>query len=342
MHRQARTFSDALSMLPAACLRAPTVHFLLIGAVLFGIDSWRPGRPFVEPPQPLREPVVITAARIEEIRSEFAVRTGISPSPADETALIEAAIEEELLYREAIALGLDRGDRSVRWRLIQKMQFLMDDATQDTDLYGRAVELGLDRDDPVIRRLLIQKMRLLATLSVNAEEPTDAELQTYLEAHPDRFLQPATLDMSHVFLSAQKRGTGVGDAARALLQQLRSQSPGITEAPRLGDPFPLGHQFRGHSQHQLTKIFGGDFARAAMELTPRSWSEPLRSPYGLHLVWVDSKAPARLPALTAVRRQVKQALHAQRRAERLTETLQRLRKEYGVRIETTDALSGNV
>lgn len=343
MRRLGRSVFTPPISLPVACARSPAVHFLLIGAVLFGLDRSRPMPPPADAPAPVRKPIVITAAQIETIRTGFIQRTGVPPSPADEAALIDAAVEEELLYREALARGLDRGDRSIRWRLAQKMRFLSDDPTRDVaDLHRRALELGLDRDDVVIRRLLIQKMRLVATLGVKSEELSDAELQNYLRRHADRFRQPGTVSLSHVFFSAEKRGEAVADAARALLQRLRSQSVSVDAARRLGDAFPLGHHFDAHSQHQLAKMLGGDFARAAMALTPGQWSEPVRSAYGVHLVWVHASTPPRLPALAAVRGQVTQALLAERRAKRLAETLQRLRTQYGVRVERTAAApSGN-
>ena len=115
---------------------------------------------------------------------------------------------------------------------------------------------------------------------------------------------------------------------------LVSRSVPRDQGARLGDPFPLGWEFRSASEHGLAKIFGAEFAEQAMQLTPGHWSGPIPSPYGLHLVFVTEKVPPRAPALEAVRSRVLQRLVAERRNAHLANTLRRLREEYEVRIES--------
>jgi parvulin-like peptidyl-prolyl isomerase len=69
------------------------------------------------------------------------------------------------------------------------------------------------------------------------------------------------------------------------------------------------------------------------DLEPGTWSEPIRSPYGLHLVWVSERDVANVPALDAVRSRVLSAYRAERRAEYLTRMVDELRAAYEVRIE---------
>src|SRR5262249_3652597 len=143
---------------------SPLFHFLAGGAVLFTL---------VHAPRPAAlsgsrgasvDPVVITAADVARMRAAYTGETGLQPKAADEVALIEKAVEEELLYREAVARGLDRNDRSVRNWLIEQMRGLADDDASDEEtLYAQARALELDRKDLVVRRILVQKMRLLAS-----------------------------------------------------------------------------------------------------------------------------------------------------------------------------------
>lgn len=306
----------------------------------------------VLPPAPVarrpvaRPSIVITAPQIEELRADFARQTGSLPGPAQEAALIDDAIDDELLYQEARARGLDRGDRSIRFRLIEKMHFLKQDTEADMDadpdvdddaLYREALEIGLDRDDAVIRRILTKKMRLLAGRWAAAGDPSEEELQEYFRAHRDRYRQPRRVSLSHVFLR-RDRPRAVPDAdARRLLGELQSAALGADGAIGRGDVFALGHHFRSKSQHDLQKIFGADFAAAVIAASPGAWIGPVRSPYGVHLVWIGDVEPERVADLASVRKQVEQTLRTERREAGVRRTLEELRQQYEVRVEAATA-----
>jgi len=322
-------------------LRAPAVHFVVLGGLLFG------AQPFLFPPEQAarltveRPPIVITAAQIDQLRAEFVRQSGTEPTAADEQSLIRQAIDDELLYQEALVRGLDRGDRSIRWRMIQKMHFLSSkDGEEEPEspggdqvLYEQALALGLDRDDVVIRRLLSQKMRLLAGQWAVAEPPTEEELRDYLRDHADSYHQPARASLSHVFLSREKRpGTLVDDADRLLTAFLAGSTP-ADDAVSRGDVFALGHQFRSKSQHDLQKIFGTEFAAAVMSGTPGTWLGPIRSPYGMHLVWIDTLIPERVSEFADVRTQIEQSVRSEKREEGFRALLEQLREAYEIRVE---------
>jgi peptidyl-prolyl cis-trans isomerase C len=137
----------------------------LLGVLLFAIER------AVAPPSADQE-IVVSAPAVAAMREEFRRRTGRVPSATDERSLVDAHVAEEILVREAIALGLDRGDPIVRRRLVQKMQAL------------------LENTEPV-------------------PEPSDAELEAYLAAHAARYASPDRVSLTHVFVSAQRAG---GDA----------------------------------------------------------------------------------------------------------------------------------
>lgn len=312
----------------------PLAHFLALGAALFGLDVWlRPSAGLLErgeaPP-----PVVITTKRVEQIRADFVRSTGMHLTPEDGEALIRREIDEELLYREALARGLDRWDRSIRYRLVQKMRFLKDvPEGAEEELHREALELGLGRDDVVVRRLLIQKMRLIAGISGEGKEPTEAELQAYLNRRRDKYLRPARVTLSQVFLSAQRRGAMLERDAEALLQKLEAGAVRPEDSERYGDLFPLGRSVGSASRHHLEKLYGPNFAREVMVLPVGAWSGPVRSSYGLHLVWVEAHEAARETSLDSVRSQISHRLREERRNASAREFLERLRQAYTVRVE---------
>ena len=141
--------------------RAPALHFLALGGLLFAVQAgWRAWT--VVDPVPVAQ-LVVTAAQVEQLRRDLTLQNGYRPSPRALRTAIEAAIDEEVLYREALATGLDRGNEMIRQRLVQIAGFVAESPDQDEQaLYETALRLGLDRSDVVVRRQLAEFMRLAA------------------------------------------------------------------------------------------------------------------------------------------------------------------------------------
>lgn len=302
-------------------LRHPALHFLVLGGLLFAAE-----RALHRPPARVvvRAPIVVDAARIRE---EFSERSGLVPTASDEAVLVERAIEEELLYREALARGLDRNDRSIRHRLSEKMRFLSPEADRTPEEYYRgALALGLDRDDVIVRRMLVEKMRLLIAAAGAAGEPDDVALAAQVAAHPERYGQPTRVRLFQVFA-----GSSAADADR-LLAELRDSRATPRDAVARGLPFPLGSRIGPSSERQLARLFGVDFAREALALPIGAWGGPVASTYGFHVVWVEGREDAEAPTLASVRGRAREDLRAGQRPERLREALETLRSHYEVRV----------
>jgi hypothetical protein len=90
-------------------LRTPLLHFLIGGAALFWL---------VRGSTPPIAPVIVTAGDVSRLRLDYTRETGLEASPADEAALVDKAIREELLFREPLAHGLDQPARSVHTWLV--------------------------------------------------------------------------------------------------------------------------------------------------------------------------------------------------------------------------------
>jgi hypothetical protein len=309
--------------------RRPALHFALIGAVL--LASYRAWSLWAGPGDAAgREAIVISAENRRDIEAEFQARWGTAPSAAQARALLNHAVEEELLYRAARALAMDFQDASVRRRLFEKARAVNLRPTGGTDMAQEAVALGLD-DDIVIRRLLAEKMRLLLQEDASGDVVSDAEIAAHLERNRERFLQPETVTFTQVFLSSDRRGREVAAAAAAARAELGGGPPSDRSA-RLSDPFPLGGRL-SYTAVQLSGRFGKPFADQVLALPPRLWSQPIASPYGLHLVWVDEHRAAQLPSLDDVRAPIRVAIIKERAARNLQRGLAQLRALYDVRIE---------
>ena len=100
--------------LPTRLLREPLLHFSLLGALLFGADhlmATRKGDPHL---------IVISADIDADARKLFVDAKGRAPNAADLGVLRTRWFDNEVLYREGLALGVDRGDAAIRERVIFK------------------------------------------------------------------------------------------------------------------------------------------------------------------------------------------------------------------------------
>jgi hypothetical protein len=311
-------------------LSAPAVHFVLLGGALFLLVGSRP------PASPSRaeDAIVLTVADVERLRRAWADQHGTPPNAAEEARVVETALDEEVLHREALALGLDRDDPLVRERLVQLARLLDEGPVEDEEaLEGSARALGLERTDVVVRRYLVQAVRLLAAGPRGTNLPTEAALTAYFDQHRDEFANPSRVRLTHVYLSADRRGAALDREAAALLHRFRRERIAPDVAPTLGDPFARGSDIALEAEAALDRTFGPGFAVAVAELPQASWNGPVRSAYGLHLVWVHERVPARVPALAEVRSRVVLRLLRERRDARVRAVTAALRKRYEIRVD---------
>lgn len=315
----------------------PLVHFVVLGALLLTARRELVDDERVPHAVPRRDPIVITRQRARELADEFQRRGNAAPSPAQRRALVAQAVDEEVLLREARVLGLELGDGSIRRRLVEKMRLVGDRPGRSEDALVRdAQALGLD-DDVVIRRLLVEKMRIELRRGSGETGISDEDLAAHLERHRAEFEQPARVTFTQVFLAADSRGPRLAADAQRMLTRLRSTEAPLGDLTALSDPFPLGTQLRAYTHLQVIGRFGKPFADAVAGLEQGAWSGPIASPFGMHLVRVDEKVPARLPAIDEVRPAVTRAVLREQAEQRLARGLAELRSLYEVRDETSEA-----
>lgn len=300
-------------------LRSPLLHFLAIGGLLVVARAW-----LVVPR------VELDADRVAEIADGFEARTGRRPLHAELEPLVRAELDEELLYREALARGLDADDPAIEARLVEKLRAVEAEAgTQDARaLLARARALGLEREDLVVRRILVEKLLRSATALDPDEAPDAAELERAYRSKREALRPPPTLDLVHVFLSRDRRGKRTEADALALRAGLETSDLALDEALQLGDAFPFGSVLARRDGSELDRIFGAGFARRVETLPPGRWSEPIGSAYGLHLVRVDRREPGSPPRFEAVRERLRLELEAERREAKREALLATLRTRY--------------
>jgi peptidyl-prolyl cis-trans isomerase C len=264
-------------------------QFLVIGGLLFALS------PAPRSDQEIR----ITTAELKSLQAARARQLGVAALSEDEAReTTRRAVEDEVLFREALRLGLAQGDGVVRQRLIQKVLFL-------------AEELG-----------------------GAGQPPGEAELRTCYARQAERFRRPASIDLVQVF--AVNRETLL--PLRPPLLTWRPDPTAATLVPPIGESFPLNRNFRG-ALTELAAQYGSDFAAAVQALPKQTWSEPLPSKFGWHLVRVLAFTPERQENFEEARSELILLCWLQQRESAVARMLERSMGRYRVSIEGQGLIS---
>jgi PPIC-type PPIASE domain len=140
-------------------LREPLLHFLLLGLAVFAYY----GR--VAPDDDGKRRIVVTQGEVDLLTTQFQGTWSRPPGPVELHGLVDSYVRDEILYRQGVALGLDR-------------------------------------DDAVIKRRVRQKLDVLFEESVAQNPATDADLQAYLDANPAAFRKPAIVSFDQIYFGS--------------------------------------------------------------------------------------------------------------------------------------------
>lgn len=256
-------------------LRNPLLHFTVLGGLLFVAH----GAVTDPPDRSARDSIIVGPETERQLVSAFTATWQRPPTHQELDALVEDWIVEEAFVREAIALGLDRGDAVVRQRLRQKMTFI-------------------------------------AESSAGFADPDEATLREHYAAHPERFGAPAQVAFDQLFLGE--------DPDQATVAAMRAALADGTAPAMLGNPTLLPRSVRLAVPSAVDGTFGQGFFEALAEAPDRAWTGPVASSYGLHLVRVRAREPARTIPFEAARERVAldwKARRAQELRDGFTEAL---------------------
>lgn len=273
-------------------LQEPLFHFLLIGAGLFALTYAFAAKP------PEREPdtILVSQQRLKSLILIFQRTWQRPPTQEELDGLIDQYVREEVYYREALAMGLDRDDTMLRRRLRQKLEFVAEDIA-------------------------------------DAVEPTDAELQEYLDEHPMSFRVERLVTFQQVFLSPERRGDALESDIAEILSKLRDRQVSPLD---VGDPSLLPPFEERRRETEVASLFGPLFAEQLLVAPIGEWGPPIESTYGVHLVLLQEMTSGRIPRLDEVREAVRREWIAERRVSSKEEFYRALRKKYDVVVEKLD------
>jgi len=277
-------------------LREPLLHFLLAGALIFAIyQLLNPAASRTD----RTSQIVLTKDDLRQLAVHWLAQGRPLPTPDQMHALIEQRVSQEILSREAVALGLDKDDEIVKRRLAQKMDFLAAD---------------------------------IAAL----QEPGDAELTGWYTQNSDRFALPPRASFRHLYFSFDR--PGAHDAAAAALGKIAGEPADAAKVAAVADPFMFQDYYAERAPDQIGKEFGPGFAKAVFQIKPGSWQGPIQSGYGWHLVFVDAIEPGRVPAFEEVEPDVKSAWLDQKQREIKRIAFEAMRARYTVVVQPIESV----
>lgn len=270
--------------------REPLVHFLVIGGLLLGGYALL-GQDTA--PDDSSTEIVLSVDDLAQLLMIFESKWRRQPTQDEFNLMVEDRIREDILYREALSLGLDKDDTIVRRRMAQKMQFLAEDVAAQ-------------------------------------QEPTTDQLRSWFAEHTDLFTVPQRISFRHLYFSPDSRGSSARDDSEMALAELEDAPLDTASAESLADPFMFQDYYGDRAPQAIAGEFGPEFAQAVSRLEPGSWQGPVKSGFGWHLVYVDNVIAGRVPAFEEIEQEVKTAWLGIQKADAWREAYDDMRAKYTV------------
>lgn len=281
--------------------REPLIHFVVAGAILFAAFSLLDRGTAVDDADTIvvvdrRALLTFLQYRANAFEPETFGAALDAMSDEELDAVIDAYVREEILYREAKALGLEESDNVIRQRMVQKMNFLV------------------------------------ADLAAVDQEPDAEALESYFQDNIETYAIEPWVTFTHVFFDAESRGM---DNARMLaetaLREMNDNRVGFNDAPQYGDRFPFLRNYVERTLEYVASHFGYAFVAEIEALDPSDtrWQGPLESPFGQHLVLLTRRVERAWPAFEDVQSDVARDL----REELATQSLEAMTESLGERYE---------
>ena len=281
-----RRIGGALLRHARTLAREPFFQFVVLGLLIFLARGF-----LGSTPEQYR--ITVGLDDVRRLATGYEWQFGRPPTESELSHLVERDIEEEILYREGVAMGLDEGDEIVRRRVVQKLQFLQEDVAL-------------------------------------VPEPDEAALEAFHAQHAEHYAERARVTFRHLYFSPDAGGADTAESRAAIaVTALREEPDGSSRDT--GDPFPGQDRYVDIDLTGLTRAFGhSELSSAVFELAPGAWHGPLRSGYGWHAVQVERNVQGRDRPLAEVREQVRADFLDEQRQEVNAAALAAIKAKYDV------------
>ena len=219
----------------------------------------------------------------------------------------------------------------------EELEELINNYIREEVLYREAMAMGLDKEDFIIKRRMIQKVEFISQgISEAATDPSDADIQKYYETNKESYFIPPMATFTHVFFDVEKWKPDQAKAkAEAEVAFLNRNNFTFNQAPSRGDRFFYHTNYVERDVEYIKSHFGPQMTSAIFEAEPsgNTWIGPFPSEYGYHVVMLTMKQVGRYPELDEVMRRVKEDARREFIKEQNEMTIQGIIDQYDVRVE---------
>ena len=284
--------------------KQPIVHFMAIGIGVF---------------------ILYGAVRSEE-KSEVSNRTII----VDRQAMIDfLQYSNKSLETGNFELYVDKMSNNERQQWIN-------DLVREEVLFREAKLLQLDRGDNVIKRRLIQKMNYIGRgFYETTQTVSEDEVQKYYEAHKQNYTIESVVTFTHIFFNSEMHGAAKAQIlATDMLARLKADKIQHLDIITFGDHFRYHVNYVERSIEFVKSHFGEEMGEVIFNLEQGEdvWAGPYKSPYGYHLVKLSNKSQREVLPLKEVEQKIRHRIKRSNTARDMNAVVQKIVDTYAVKV----------
>lgn len=286
-------------------LKQPLLHFLAAGLLIFAVYQISDEAELETAGDGMAIVVDRTALlnfmqyRAQAFRPDIFSEQLDAMSEVERERLVADFVREEALHREAMAMGMDQGDYIIRQRLVQKVEFLLEN---------------------MVNQALV---------------PDEEVITAWYNVHSDDYRVDAVYTFTHIFFDADERGPEQArQDAENLLGTPQLAAAGFNDASGFGDRYPFLQNYVERTRDFVVNNFTPAFVDAldAVEPSNANWYGPFESRYGWHLVMLRQRSEPYIPELDSIRERVMDDWRYEAVLESQREAEQQVIDQYDVRV----------
>ena len=217
-----------------------------------------------------------------------------------------------------------------------ELKSLIDNFIREEVLYREALGLGMDKDDYLIRRRMVQKIEFInENISRNSQNISQQDIEDYYNKNREDYKIEPSATFTHVFFSNKKNGIYEAKLlAEKELNILNNNNVQFSDSVKHGDRFLYHLNYVERTPEFVESHFGAEMSEAIFNLVPdeTNWYGPFESQYGSHLVLLTDKKDEEIPGIEEVRDSIVQDLNYQLSNEAKEKSIKDIIDSYDVKI----------
>jgi hypothetical protein len=277
----------------------PVIQFMIIGLVMFMVNTYILQADSSKDENEYN--IFLTAGEVKSMEEVWLSKWQRNPTDHEMQGMINQRVEEAILFREAVKIGLDKNDDIIRQRMSQKLEFLSNDL-------------------------------------VKPDSATAEEVRLYFDENIENYTTPANITVIQLFVNPKIHGDLLEKEVNMRMEKLNSMDVSSSEISKYGDQFSLQTYYPDKSQLELAKLYGSAFATKVFELETDKWIGPINSQYGVHLVYIMHKNSAVVPEFETVKKLVTEDLQRKKQEKLNNLYIDGILSRYKIIIEDKDGV----